>query len=412
MRISTSQFYKTGLNTINAQQARQLDTFTQIGTGKKIVSPKDDPLGAARALNLSNNMGINDRFAENRSIAIQNLAFEESILNEVATTLVAIKTRIVEAGNGTMADADRATLSEVLTSLRDQVLGLANSTDGNGQYIFSGNHSDRAAFAPDTTSGKINWQGDLGNRAIQVSASRQLSSADTGYAVFTRAVSGENTYLTSAASTNTGTGQISTPNISDPKGANIGNDFSIVFSGTPLSYTVETRNADGVMVGTDGPNLYDASKAQLSLPGGVDVNFSGTPAEGDSFNVTHAQNENINIFDTLDDLASALNTATSNDPLADARLRNVMSSATQRIDANYNTVLTTRASIGTRMNEIEALNISGEQRRLDFKSEISAIEDVDFYEASTELTMRGLALEAASLAFKKIQGLSLFKTLG
>ena len=411
MRISTSQFYKTGLNTINAQQARQLDIFTQIGTGKKIVSPKDDPLGAARALNLSNNMAINDRFAENRSIANQNLAFEESILNEVATTLVAIKTRIVEAGNGTMADADRATLSEVVSSLRDQVLGLANSTDGNGQYIFSGNHSDRAAFAPDIT-GNINWQGDLGNRAIQVSSSRQLSSADTGYAVFTRAVSGENSYLTAAASTNMGTGQISAPNISDPNGANVGNNFSIVFSGTPLSYTVETRNADGMVVGTDGPTAYDASQQRLALPGGVDVAFSGTPAEGDTFSVNHARNEDINIFSTLDDLAVALNTSTSTDPQAAARLRNAMSSATQRIDANYNTVLTTRASIGTRMNEIEALDASGEQRRLDFKSEISAIEDVDYYEASTELTMRGLALEAASLAFKKIQGLSLFKTLG
>ena len=411
MRISTSQFYKTGLNTINAQQARQLDIFTQIGTGKKIVSPKDDPLGAARALNLSNNMAINDRFAENRSIANQNLAFEESILNEVATTLVAIKTRIVEAGNGTMADADRATLSEVVSSLRDQVLGLANSTDGNGQYIFSGNHSDRAAFAPDIT-GNINWQGDLGNRAIQVSSSRQLSSADTGYAVFTRAVSGENSYLTAAASTNMGTGQISAPNISDPNGANVGNNFSIVFSGTPLSYTVETRNADGMVVGTDGPTAYDASQQRLALPGGVDVAFSGTPAEGDTFSVNHARNEDINIFSTLDDLAVALNTSTSTDPQAAARLRNAMSSATQRIDANYNTVLTTRASIGTRMNEIEALDASGEQRRLDFKSEISAIEDVDYYEASTELTMRGMALEAASLAFKKIQGLSLFRTLG
>lgn len=411
MRISTSQFYKTGLSTINAQQARQLDIFTQIGTGKKIVSPKDDPLGAARALNLSNNMAINDRFAENRSIATQNLAFEESILSEVATTLVAIKTRIVEAGNGTMADADRATLSEVVNSLRNQVLGLANSTDGNGQYIFSGNQSDRAAFAPDG-NGKINWQGDLGNRAIQVSTSRQLSSADTGYAVFTRAVSGENSYLTSAARTNTGTGHISAPNINDPKGANVGNNFSIVFGGTPLSYTVETRNADGVVLGTDGPNVYDASQARLVLPGGVDVVFSGTPAEGDTFSVNYAQNEDINIFNTLDELAAALNTPTSTDPQAAARLSNVMSSAIQKIEANYNTVLTTRASIGTRMNEIESLNISGEQRRLDFRAEISAIEDVDFYEASTELAMRGMALEAASLAFKKIQGLSLFKTLG
>ena len=410
MRISTSQFYKIGLNTINTQQARQLDTFNQIGTGKKITSPKDNPLGAARALNLANSMAVNDRFAENRSVAMQNLKFEESILSEVTLAIQAVQTRLVEAGNGTFSDADRATLGEVVDSLREQLLGLANSTDGNGQYLFSGNQGNISAFGKDAF-GNISWQGDSGNRAIQVSSLRQLSSADTGYDIFMKAVSGANSYVTSAAAGNTGTGVINSPEVFDPK-ANSGQNYSVAFSGSPLSYTVSISDASGVVGSTEGPFVFDEANPGITLSGGVKVAFSGVPQEGDSFSVNNIHNENINIFDTLAQLSEALNTPISNDEVAKSRLYNTLAFASERISANYDTVLNVRASVGVRMNEIEALDASGEQRKLDFKNEISNLEDVDFYEATTELMQRNLALQAASMAFSKIQGLSLFEILG
>ncbi|NLY65050.1 MAG: flagellar hook-associated protein FlgL [Alcaligenaceae bacterium] len=409
MRISTSQFYKIGLNTINTQQARQLDTFNQIGTGKKITSPKDDPLGAARALNLANTMAVNDRFAENRSVAMQNLKFEESILSETSLAIQAVQSRLVEAGNGTLSDADRATLGEVVDSLREQLLGLANSTDGNGQYLFSGNKGNVPAFHKDEF-GNINWQGDTGNRAIQVSSLRQMSSADTGHDVFMKAVSGANSYVTAAAAGNTGTGVINNAQVLDPA-ANSGQNFAISFSGSPLSYTVEVSDASGAVTGTEGPYVYDASNPGITLSGGVKVSVSGQPQVGDSFTVNNIHNENINIFDTLAQLSDALNTPIANDEAAKTRLYNTLAFASGRIEANHNAVLNVRASVGIRMNEIDALDASGEQRALDFKNEISNLEDVDFYEATTELMQRNLALQAASMAFSKIQGLSLFEIL-
>src|SRR5690606_977088 len=94
-----------------------------------------------------------------------------------------------------------------------------------------------------------------------------------------------------------------------------------------------------------------------------------------------------------------------------AALQNALSSAMQRIDVNYDNVLTVRASVGTRLNELDAIDANGSQRALDYSAQLSSMEDVDYYSTSTRLTLRTSALEAAALAFRKIQATSLF-TMG
>ena len=78
------------------------------------------------------------------------------------------------------------------------------------------------------------------------------------------------------------------------------------------------------------------------------------------------------------------------------------------MDLAYDNILTVRASVGTRMNEVEALSHVGSMQALHLTSEISRIEDLDYYAASTQLQMRTSALEAAAIAFKKIQSTNMF----
>ncbi|MGV8295244.1 flagellin N-terminal helical domain-containing protein, partial [Pseudomonas aeruginosa] len=75
--------------------------------------------------------------------------------------------RVVQAGNGTFADSDRQALSTALKNARDALLGLANSTDGNGQYLFSGYQGGVIPYAQDAT-GKIVYSGATGERTVQV----------------------------------------------------------------------------------------------------------------------------------------------------------------------------------------------------------------------------------------------------
>ncbi|MFA7669065.1 MAG: flagellin, partial [Burkholderiaceae bacterium] len=85
-----------------------------------------------------------------------------------------------------------------------------------------------------------------------------------------------------------------------------------------------------------------------------------------------------------------------------------LNSAMQRVDAVYNNVLSVRASAGTRMNEVTALDSAGGTRILEYRNQLSQLEDLDYYTAITQLQLRTTALEAASMAFQKIQNISLF----
>lgn len=409
MRISSTLFFQTGLNSINAQQADLMHLYQQIGSGQRMVTPADDPLAAAQAINISQSQSLNKRFEENRAVIRQNLGIEENTLNSVTTLLQDVKTRLIEAGNGTMSDADRATLSNVLANARTSLLGLANATDGSGQYLFSGAQGDVMPFQK--VGGKISYMGDQYQRNIQADQTRRIPGSDVGTDVFSRAAPGTTGYFSRAEAGNSGTGVISNPAITDPRGDNVGNVFTITFT-SATTYDVVVTDAAGATVETLSGQAYSPGSAEhLNLPGGVQVAFSGTPANGDTFAVdpiSGGNNDNLNVFDTLDSIIASLENPIQADSANMAKFQNTLASAIQRIDVNYNNVLTVRASVGARMNEIDALDANGSQRALSYSTQLSRLEDVDYYSTTAQLQLRTAALEAASLAFRKIQATGLF----
>jgi flagellar hook-associated protein 3 FlgL len=285
---------------------------------------------------------------------------------------------------------------------------LANATDGNGQYLFSGHQGDRQPFGT-SASGQVQWQGDQAKRLIQIDQTRQVSTSDDGKSIFMTASPGDRSYFTTASSTNTGTGVISDPMVADSKGAHIGKDFIIEFSGDPAEHTVSVVDKSGAVIdGPFGPTPYDPNAKVLSLPGGMEVRLSGNPVAGDRFELKAAQGEDLNLFDTLDKLSAILATPIADDQTNASQLRNVLTESAARLDVNYNAMLTVRASLGARMSELDMLDAGGEQKGMGFSSELSRLQDLDLYTATMNLEMKRSGLEAASLAFKKIQSLSMF----
>src|SRR5690606_26032847 len=183
-------------------------------------------------------------------------------------------------------------------------------------------------------------------------------------------------------------------------------------AGTP-PYTAQTTDNPPVPL-TVTPDVVDG-KPVLTLEDGVDtlavVALYGTPTSGSSVTIEPASGstsrEEFNLFAALEDVIKALGTP-SDTAEKQAALQNALNSALQRIDVNYNNVLSVQASAGTRMNEIASLDMSGNARVLDYKQQLSQLEDLDYYTAITQLQLRTTALEAASMAFQKIQNTSLF----
>src|SRR5690606_22101787 len=141
-------------------------TMQQISTGRRVLTPADDPLSAALAVNVAQTQSMNSRYAENRDIARQNLSAEENTLSAVSNMLQDVLTRIVEAGNEAFSDADRRILADVLSEMRETLLGLANATDGTGRYLFSGDHAEVAPYDPNT--GALLNPDMKGSRNVQV----------------------------------------------------------------------------------------------------------------------------------------------------------------------------------------------------------------------------------------------------
>jgi flagellar hook-associated protein 3 FlgL len=304
MRISTSMLFQQSAAKISDLQSNLVKTQQQLSTGRRILTPADDPVAAARALDVTQSQSVNAQYATNRQTAVSSLTTVDGVLASVTSTLQDVKTQTVYAGNGTLSNSDRSNLAIQLSSDLDQLLALANSTDGIGNYLFSGYQTGTQPFVKTATGAQYN--GDQGQRQIQVDSSRQMAVSDSGQAIF--------------------------------------------------------------------------------------------------------QGNNQDVFKTLTDLITLLQTPVTT-PAQNAALTAGLSTANGNVDQSLNNVLTTRASVGSRLTELDSLNSSGSARDIQYSQTLSQLQDVDYAKAISQLTQQQMTLQAAQQSFVKIAGLSLFNYL-
>lgn len=179
MRVSTLMMYQQNMRGITSSQSEWLKYGEQMSTGKRVNRASDDPVAASQAVVLSQAQAQNSQFATARTFATQRVSMEENTLAQVTTAIQSAQEKIVYAGNGTLSDDDRASLATDLQGIRDQLLNLANSQDGNGRYIFAGYKTDTAPFTDGGT-----YVGGSANVAQQVDASRSMVIGHTGDKIF------------------------------------------------------------------------------------------------------------------------------------------------------------------------------------------------------------------------------------
>ncbi|QMV51898.1 flagellar hook-associated protein FlgL [Ewingella americana] len=184
MRLSTNMIYQQNMNSVSNAQSLWQDTGVQLSTGNRVNKPSDDPLAASQAIMVQQAQAQNDQYAIARTFANQNMSQEENILNNVTTAIQSAQSLIVNAGDGALSDDDRASLATKLQGIKDQIVNMANSTDGNGRFIFGGYKSDKPPYSVDATTGAVTYSG--GDEAIsqQVDASRTMTISHTGTQVF------------------------------------------------------------------------------------------------------------------------------------------------------------------------------------------------------------------------------------
>lgn len=399
MRISTSSLYNTNITNLDNLQTQIAQTTQQISTGQRILDPSMDPVGVARATEITLSDSTNTQYGANNTAATNSLSLSDGILQNVTALLQSAHDTAV-SGSSTMTDANRKALATDMQGLLQDLLGLANSTDGSGNYLYSGAQGGVQPFA--NTPGGVVYQGDDVQRKMQVSPSRLLSSSDSGADIFMRIRNGNGTFQAAPAATNTGNGIISQGVVTNSSLYN-GDSFQVTFGagGTTYSVTDVTSGATVIPAGT----AYASGQA-ISF-NGIQFNIQGSPAAGDTFNVTPSTNQSV--FDTLNKLITTLsvplNGASASVVAANSQ---AMSDVTNALSQDLNSVLGVRATIGSRLNELTSLQTTGDQLGLQYKKTLSSIQDTDYNKAITDLTQQKLVLQAAQQSFAQVSKLSLF----
>jgi flagellar hook-associated protein 3 FlgL len=397
--------YNANVSLLNQQQTKLLHTQQQIATQRRNLTPADDPIASARALEISQSDASNSQYAINRNAVQLSTSLAESVLQSVTNLLHDVRAIAVNTGNGGLTNSDKQTLATDLSGRLEELLALANSTDGIGNYLFSGFQGKTQPFA--NNGAVVQYQTDDGQRMIQVSSSRQLAASDSGADIFMRVKDGNGTFNVHAAAPNTGSGIVSPGAISNPA-LLTGNNYQVTFS---VAAGVTTYGVTNITPGALVPVPIAAGTPYVSGQAisfdGLQFDITGAPANGDVFAVAPSSNESI--FKTISDFITALRTPNLlGGATASAELTNSRNKALNNLDRGLDNVLTVRASMGTRLNELDALQNAGESMGVQYKETLSQLQDVDFNKAISDLNQQKTSLEAAQKSFMAVSGLSLF----
>ena len=189
MRVSTNMLFDSGVATMNRQLADLVHLQQQIASGRRVLTPSDDPVAAARVLEVQQSADVMAQFRVNHDNARATLELEETQLDTASELLIRAKELALTAGNGTLTFAQRQAAATELRARYDQLMGIANSTDGTGQFMFAGYQSATRPFSRTiddliTNGGDVAYAGDEGQRRVQASATRYIEVTDPGTEVF------------------------------------------------------------------------------------------------------------------------------------------------------------------------------------------------------------------------------------
>jgi flagellar hook-associated protein 3 FlgL len=438
--------FDAGVRTINSQTGKLLELQQQVSSGRRIVKPSDDPVAAARALELTQASDVIEQFSRNRQNAQSSLALQETQLIGIGDLITRVRELATQGGNGALTQDNRKALTAELRARYEELMGYANARDGNGKYLFSGYKGDTRPFGGTVETG-IQYFGDDGQRQLQVSPSRVIEVSDSGKNIFQRIPDGNGTFVTGVNSSNSGTSVIDGGAVVDPsKWADPNNSnrsYEIRFwvdSDQQLSQPGKTYYdivditdpANPLSVNTGAAPDNDPAGASFSFaseyhsgnaialygPGaggspppvdlGSNIIITGDPASGDSFTIEPSTTQDL--FGTLGTLILDMEQATANEG-DHALLANRIGFALTNLDQAEQSILRVRAMIGARLSEVDSLESINADTQLQYQEAISNLQDLDYAKAISDLTRKQTDLQAAQQSFVQISRLSLFEYL-
>ena len=412
MRISTMQSFNKGLNSILDNQNQVNNTQQQVSTGRRVLTPADDPIAATKILQLQQDAALREQFGKNMTGALGRLTLEETQLAGITENLTRLKELTVKAGDGSQTIGDRQAIAAEVREILGATVDLMNSKDAGGEYLFGGFKGATEPFQKNE-NGRYDYAGDEGQRFLAIASSTTVATGDNGKNLFVDVESADNTFDTLLNPLNKGTAIINPGFVVDEEAYAdfYPEDLVITFNAdsavTPPTANYTIRQAsDGRVV--EGMAAQPYSEGTDIVVAGIAIKISGEPKPGDEFLVNSSEKQGIT--DTIFRLMDGLNNLGDN-PDDAATLNNLLEDTLNNLAFAQSSISQVRSEVGARLNVVE--NTAGLAADVDFVSKevLSKLSDVDFAEAVSRLSLQSFLLETAQQSYAKIQNLSLFNQI-
>jgi flagellar hook-associated protein 3 FlgL len=393
MRVSTLGFQTDASNQMQSLEAEITQTQTELSTGIALQNAADNPAAMAQVTQLNAQISASKQYQTNGSALNSNLQIEEQSLSDATTTMQSARDLAVEANNAALTPSQRQDISTQLQQLLQQMVSTANSTDSNGNFLFSGETNTTQPFSQ--TGSSVAYNGSTSVSQVQISSNQRISSGDSGANVFMNIPGGNGTFTTAVGAANTGTATIDTGTVTNAS------------QWVPDTYTITFTDAtDYTVTNSAGP----VTSGTYTSPGtitfnGISTTVTGTPAAGDTFTVAPAGTSSA--FSTISNLITALN----NPNLSSAQLTSQVGTTLEQMDAAVSNFSNVSASVGARINAITASGTTATASQTAMTGQVTSLQDVDYAAATTQLSTQELALQAAQESYASIAKMSLFSYL-
>jgi flagellar hook-associated protein 3 FlgL len=418
IRVSFLQGFNQGVNGMLKLQQQTFATQQQIDSGSKIVSASDDPVAAARIIQVDQEQSQLDQYIENTKSAEDKLTTAETQLEQVSNILVRVRELTIQANGLALTSSDRQGIATEIDSRLDELFDIANTQDVNGEFIFAGFQGAVQPFER-TQAGEFIYKGDDGQRLLPISSSAQVAISNSGKAVFMDIDSVNNRIDVTADNANAGSAVVTENLVNDQVNYDTNSypeDYIVQFDAANNEFDVFTQTdilnggantAIFSVANTGSPVIIDANSTPLAAPTnlGWQMTLTGTPVDGDRYYVNSSAKQNM--LTTVALLSEGLKNY-SDSPADELLLEQLFSDTLNNIDAAELNVSKIKAGIGAEQNTLESVRSLHEEVKIVNRDILSDLRDLDYAEAISRLSFETFALEASQQSFAKISNLSLF----
>ncbi|RZL98458.1 MAG: flagellar hook-associated protein 3 [Variovorax sp.] len=390
-RLASANVYENTVSQLTTRQSQLSKLQEQLSASKRVLRPSDDPTAAGQAERAITRMARVT--SDQRALEVQRnaVATAESTLRDASTAMQSFRTLLVQAGNTSLNTSDRTDIAQQLSTLRDQLVGFANTRDSNGQPLFGGLGSTAEPFADvggTVVFNGITGQAGAGENDIPATLDGQATWMDvpTGNGVFAMARGN------AAAKVSSDAGQVTNP------AALTGHGYSVTFTvaaGATTYDVVDTTTNTAVL------SAQPFRTGQAIGFDGLSFVASGTPASGDSLVVSPSTKASL--FGVLDQAIAGVRDAGNTSAVAQG-----VAQGLAQVDSALSRLSATRGRAGDLLNRVDNITDRQDARSLQLEADRSRAEDLDMVKALSSFKTQETAYSAALGSYAQIQKLSLF----